>query len=807
MLAASLMVAATATAAPVTAEQALQRALSSGMSRAVSSQRNDMKLVHTQVMDNGVASAYIFTKGEDRGFAILSADDCSVPVLGYSDKGSIDADNLPPSLKWWLDECGRRAEWLSRRGVSESEVSVYAPAGWTAVAPLMTTTWNQDAPYNANCPTVGGSKSPTGCVATSFAQVMNYFEYPKRGRGTIRYSDSGVTRTLRLDKDFEWDLMDDSYTKGSYTEAQAEAVAYLMQACGYAVEMGYGAEMSGAQSYKLVNGMVTYFRYSPDAIYREREIFSTSQWTEMVYNNIKNVGPVIYDGRSIDGGHSFVCDGYDGNGYFHFNWGWGGMSDGYYLLDSLNPESQGIGGAEGGFNYSQGAVFNMRIPDETETPDYDNLKIMGTVRANISGRDITMTAYNPGGLAGWSNGSWRDIKCQIGAIIESENGTVVSEVAGHWSGREYGDISLGVYSYYSSESMNPVITVPEGLADGRYRVVAAARQFQPDAEGEPYPWQPMVCNWGDANYCWLNVSGGRLTVENAAVGRLEFAGEGLGSPLYVGRNARLDLNVSNNTDIELTSCFYAALYRNGRMQYKGDYMLVTVAPGSTVHKQALAAFFQTDGATATGEGTYTLKILDAATNTELADYGEYDMSYVAAGFELELGELSVPGASIKDMVRGTRTFKDAYEVSDASNFEIKFEYTVTKGYFDSSVRVIMARYEPETNKFIPTGEDYYYDTPFIGQGESESVIIPMNMKDYNAEAVYRITAAYMQNGRNMALGNIYIGFEGAGIDGVDMDQDEIAVEYFNLQGVRIDNPQKGETVIRKAGSKAAVVVF
>jgi len=158
--------------------------------------------------------------------------------------------------------------------------------------------------------------------------------------------------------------------------------------------MGYGASASGAQSFKLVNAMVTYFKYSADAIYREREAYSTSAWTQMVYDNIRNVGPVIYDGRSIDGGHSFVCDGYDGNGYFHFNWGWGGMSDGYFLLDSLSPESQGIGGAEGGFNYSQGAVFNMRKPDGNVTPDYDNMKVMGTVVPSLSGRDITFRASN-----------------------------------------------------------------------------------------------------------------------------------------------------------------------------------------------------------------------------------------------------------------------------------------------------------------------------------------------------------------------------------------------------------------------------
>lgn len=809
MLVAASMIAAATSAAPLTPEQALQRAVASGPAKAVSMGADGLRLAHTQVMSNGNASAYIFNRQDGRGYAILSADDCLAPVLGYSHSGSVDASNLPPSLKWWLDEYGRKAEWLSSKGMGSGEVQVYAPAGWSAVAPLMTTTWNQDAPYNNDCPMVGGYKAPTGCVATSFAQVMNYFEYPQRGRGTIRYTDNGVSRSLRLNKDFDWANMDDTYSPGSYTDKQAEAVAFLMQACGYAVEMGYGSEMSGAQSYKLVNGMVTYFKYSPDAIYRERELFSTAQWTEMVYNNIKNVGPVIYDGRSIDGGHSFVCDGYDGNGYFHFNWGWGGMSDGYYLLDSLNPETQGIGGAEGGFNYSQGAVFNMRKPDGVVTPDYDNLKIMGTATASLSGRDITFRASNPGATAGWANGSWRSISCEIGAIIEKEDGTKVDEVLGKWSGRSYSDVTLNVYSYYSTESTNPVITIPEGLADGRYRVVIAARQSGLlDVEQEVYyPWQPIVCNWGDANYCMLTVSGGQLSVQTAAAARLSFEGEGLSSPLYFGRNARLDLSVKNDSGMELSSCFYPALYRNGEMQYRGDYMLVTVPAGQTVHKQALAQFFQVQGATATGTGEYDLKVMDAATNSVIASYGKYEMSSVASGFVLTLDDLSVTNSTVKDLVSGNRTFKDAFEITDASNFDIKLDYTVKSGYFDSSIRVIMAQYNPETNKFVSTGENYYYDTPFIGQGESENVVIPMNMSSFDSSAIYRITAAYVQNGRNSSLGNIYIGFKDSGIDGVAIDEANGQVEYYDLQGMPVDNPSKGSVVIRRQGGKSSLIVY
>lgn len=119
----------------------------------------------------------------------------------------------------------------------------------------------------------------------------------------------------------------------------------------------------------------------------------------------------------------------------------------------------------------------------------------------------------------------------------------------------------------------------------------------------------------------------------------------------------------------------------------------------------------------------------------------------------------------------------------------------------------MAQYNPETNKFVSTGENYYYDTPFIGQGESENVVIPMNMSSFDSSAIYRITAAYVQNGRNSSLGNIYIGFKDSGIDGVAIDEANGQVEYYDLQGMPVDNPSKGSVVIRRQGGKSSLIVY
>jgi hypothetical protein len=797
----ALVAAGSATASPISPEQARARAFSGNGFKAKSLSLNDVRLVHTEVMDNGNASAYIFASPSKPGFTILSANDIAVPVLGYSDSESIDGNNLPPSLTWWLNEMGRRIEWLESKGVRSDVTKPYAPESWNAVGPLMTTTWNQDAPYNANCPVISGVQAPTGCVATSFAQVMNYFKYPEKGRGTISYRDGSVTRRLSLNKNFDWDNMLDSYT-GSYTEAQAEAVAFLMQACGYAVEMGYGRDASGAQSYKLMEACTNYFKYANDIFYTDRELYSTAKWSEMVYNNIKNVGPVIYDGRSIEGGHSFVCDGYDGNGYFHFNWGWGGMSDGYYVLDALNPESQGIGGAEGGFNYSQGALFNMHIPGDNDGTKYDNLRIYGSVRATLSGSDITFRTYSDGGMQGWGNGSYKQISCFMGAIFEKADGTVAREVQGDIHGL-YSSITLSATSYYGGDNVYPIITIPEGLADGRYRVVLAAQQTGSSDE-DPYPWQPMLCDYGAINYCWLTVTGSKYTVENVSPAKLEYGGKGLASKLYVSRNALLEIEATNDTDIQLTNCFMPVLVRDNKIQYIGDYMLITADANSKTVKQAPVEFFASKDATSTGVGTYTLRLLDASTQTVIADYGEVEMSYIASGFALTLDRLCVDGAEIKDVTSGSRTFKDANVVT-SSEFDIFFDYSVKSGYFDSSIRLIMAYYNPDTNKFEADGENYYYAIPFLSQGETVNAVVPMNLKGHPG-GVYRVTASYVLNGQNRSLGTMYVSVPTSGIDDI-VTEGEGNAEFYNLQGIRIKNPAKGQIVIVKKGNMTSKVRF
>ncbi len=758
-------------------------------------------------MDNGNASAYIFVPADGAGFSILSADDMAAPVLGYSDTGTIDVDNLPPSLEWWLNELGRKVESVSSSGRAFDN-RLYAPAEMTAIAPLLTTRWNQDAPYNDEAPEVGGAKAPTGCVATSFAQVMNYFKYPAKGKGTIRYNDNGVTRTLQLTRQsFDWDNMLNEYLPGSYNEAQAAAVAYLMKACGYGVEMSYGRDSSGAQSYKIVNAAIDHFKYDAGMQYVERQFYSPVAWTQMIYDNLKNCGPVIYDGSSNSGGHSFVCDGYDGNGYFHFNWGWGGVSDGYYLLDALNPETQGIGGAEGGFSYSQGIVLGMRRPVEGSVRDTnDKMRIYGSLAGSYSNGYLTFRAIdaNPGG---WGNGCWHDISVVAGAIIDNaETGENVANVAGELcsNGEVHGmsKISLSLYRYYTTESVNPVVELPATLPDGRYKVTAASRSYS----DETAPWIPMICEWGSSNYCFITVSNGNVTVENVNVKQLEFEKSEIVSPLYMGRNFMLSSTVRNKTDIPLTVCYYPALYRNGKVQYRGDYMLLSVNPGEELLKESPILVTSAPDATETGMGTYTLQLYDAGTGELIGSFGDYEMEYVSGTLEVTLDDLSVEGATQKSHMVGKRTFKDVYVV-DSNDVTVNFDYTVKRGYLDKSVMLAVNEYDPSDGSWKLWDNNLYFDIPFAGEGEKMEVDVKHNFADVNHNTVYRIRAYYTDSRGKNSLGYILLGFaEGLGVDSV-IDDSDAECEYYSLQGVRIMNPEKGQLVIRKAGGNVTRMIF
>ncbi|MCM1368901.1 MAG: C10 family peptidase [Candidatus Amulumruptor caecigallinarius] len=803
--AAAIAVTASLSAATLSPEAALQRANANAPAKARALTAASMRLAHTQLSKSGAPAAYVFEKASGEGFAIIAADDIALPLLGYSDTQSFSIDNMPIQLKWLLGKYAEEIEYFKEHGATSADaLKPYAPASWTSIEPLCKTTWNQDAPYNRLTPKVGSTQTPTGCVATSMAQAMNYFKYPDYGNAILRYTWNKQTLRLNLTKQpFEWDKMLDNYTNSSPTE-NIDAVAYLMQACGYSVEMNYGAESSGAMSYKIINALVNYFKYDASADYIDRNIYSPEQWAEIIYNNIKNVGPVIYDGSAIDGGHSFICDGYDGNGYFHFNWGWGGSSDGYYLLDVLNPESQGSGGAVGGFNYGQNAVINMQLPTgETPAPRYKNLIQYGNSAASLDGKKLVWTATDYGEGAGWGNPNFSEVSANVGIRISGIDGTnPMNVIKGGRNNPDAGPIELQLNTYYPVRNGSTLqFDLPSSLADGNYKVTLMTQ----DTQATDAPWQEIEIKYGYANYVWLKVEGGRYSVSAQPVAKITFEDVTLTDPVYYGHNAMLTAKLKNSTDLDLSQCIQPVLVKNGVQMFGGDMMLVSVNSGSEIEKEWVIRFYQLTNNSVEYDVPYTLQIIDVATKQVVGTFGQVVFKNMRSSLTIKVNDFSVVGASQKDVTIGTRTFKNTYIVDNRDDFTIKFDYSVTGGYFDNYMRIGVSWYDPETLSTSTVMESIYSGYPFLAQGEGDVLEIPMDMSKYSPNGVYTVRAFYVNNGVNKGMGNITFAFDTTGVEGIEMDAEDAQAEYYNLQGVKVDNPGKG-LYIRVANGKAEKVM-
>ena len=309
---------------------------------------------------------YIFNAEAGDGFVIVSGDDRTIPILGYSDSSSIQESSMPEGLKVLLEDYSEQIAGLEDNDV-EAQNGRRAAQVRHVIAPLIQTKWNQGAPYNKYCPEINSERTVTGCVATSMAQVMYYYKYPGEECTSI---PGYTTRTAALElselprTSFNWGAMTTTYSSTDTGEA-ADAVAKLMQYCGWALQMDYGTGSSGGSSAfnpSIVDALKTYFSYDNGVHYARRTSYTYPEWVELIYSELAAARPVVMGGQSAGGGHSFICDGYDTDDYFHINWGWGGGGDGYFRLAVLDPYSRGAGGGStlDGFSFGQEAVVGIQ---------------------------------------------------------------------------------------------------------------------------------------------------------------------------------------------------------------------------------------------------------------------------------------------------------------------------------------------------------------------------------------------------------------------------------------------------------------
>lgn len=320
------------------------------------------------------------------GFVIVSGDERTIPVLGYSDNGQIDWQHMPENMRSWLTNYSQAIHALGNAelGLGAQPINT----GRVAIEPLLKTQWNQYEPYWNKCPFKEdmGRMCLTGCVATAMAQVMNYHQWPKEACQSIPAYDVGITSIDHYDElpatTFDWDNMIPSYEKSSSTAEQQDAVATLMRYCGQSVQMLYGAYESSTDGGLMADALKLYFDYNPNLYYANRTYYGIDEWEDLIYQELAANRPVPYCGQTDQGGHCFVCDGYDGNGLFHINWGWNGDADGYFSLSLLNPKrNTGAGASTSKLGYCmfEEAIIGMQ-PSTGGTPEFPStLMLFGNI--------------------------------------------------------------------------------------------------------------------------------------------------------------------------------------------------------------------------------------------------------------------------------------------------------------------------------------------------------------------------------------------------------------------------------------------
>lgn len=347
-----------ATAKSVATNFFASRVSQSSQARSIglSAQELQLELVH-QEFDDSVTPAntapcfYIYNVTGNHGFIIVSGDDAVTPVLGYSFEGKYDPSNETPAYTAWMNNYKKQIAYI-RNTPSEAEdncefkstsaSTIQSATALKEVAPLVTSTWNQGRYYDSQCPEDAysnyGGRALTGCVATAMGQVMYYHKYPAECADIPAYYCKNYGEIAAIPPTtYNWSDMTDKLSKSS-TQQQVDAVGTLLYHCGAAVGTNYGNDGSEAFLDDATEAFIKNFRYSSSARFVMKNEYKETEWKQLILNELNHNRPVYYAGYDGYSGHAFVCDGYQTEDYFHFNWGWGGYFDGYFYMNALSPD-------------------------------------------------------------------------------------------------------------------------------------------------------------------------------------------------------------------------------------------------------------------------------------------------------------------------------------------------------------------------------------------------------------------------------------------------------------------------------------
>lgn len=600
-------------AATVTPDQALERLERSG-ARKISGINSTPRYSKT------LRNLYVFTT--DDGFMILPDDDRAPALLGFADAGTFSIGQNP-AFDAWLDFYNNELDYLKKNPPKNSSHVSRPPRN--EIKPLIKTLWNQEWPYNLDCPKVDGRETVTGCVATAMAQGMKYYNYPDRGKGQHSYWWSKGQETLTFDYDthpFKWEQMADTYDRTT-PYVQRQAVAELMYACGVSVDMYYEPGGSGAATITMGVQLIDIFGYSQSMYLPGRSYYGLDEWEEMIYADLAKGQPVLYSGAGTEGGHQFICDGYRGDGYFHFNWGWGGLSNGYFLLTALNPDDLGVGGGAGGFNSSQSALLNFRPAKDGDEKIYlvtNSVAFKSYVTKVKEGDTFRCTgSYFNNSLYGLPDGT------RLGMKFTLENGEQPIYVVGP-------DMS-GFKPEYGREDLE--IRFPH-LSDGNYTITPALQ-----ADGKWIDVRTPVGLPGDITAI---VKGGVATISDQSPAEVEVTDIIIPETVYEGHSFPLQFSIKNLGELEFYSDVTPVLTDgDGNVVAKSVFRPVDVLPGETLDVSDYIANFKAINGLTLSSGNYRL-IFDDRTGRQISTPVDITISIAPdktlmsfTGFRIESG--------------------------------------------------------------------------------------------------------------------------------------------------------------------------
>jgi len=442
--------------------------------------------------EKGITPYYILNM-KSGGWVIVSGDDVAYPIIGYSLKGKADGKNIPPAFKEWMEQVRKEIVAAVEKGLAPLDSTEKAwgkfknsgkvfedESSYGAVAPLLRTTWDQGKYYNRKCPyTTDGpdNHAYVGCVATATAQIMKYHNWPTTGTGYHSYTPRthpgyGTQSANFGATTYYWSSMPGRLTNYN------NAVATLLYHVGVSINMNYGGRAdngSSASTSNVPGALRTYFRYKANNMVR-RSSYSSSVWASKLRADLYARRPVLYRGSGT-GGHCFVCDGYSGTNYFHFNWGWSGSYDNYFYLNDLTPGNYN-------FNSYQGAVFGIQ-PNRTTGASAQIISLWSVYNAHC----------------GYHSTLWAKVKNTGYSSLPSTARVWFWVTGPSWSGSHWiGSASVAYLGRGYSKWYSYSWRIPSSARSGTYAYWARV-----------YSGAYALSSWSAGKYFSVNCGGGSLS--------------------------------------------------------------------------------------------------------------------------------------------------------------------------------------------------------------------------------------------------------------------------------------------------------